>query len=151
MKTNWEELEASVWAKKFYRTTRTTWSIIPATNFIDPALFLDFHYTTDESEWPGYAQPEFDALIEKGRRAARSQERARQVYQQIGDQLNEDQPWIWLWSLAGHVRLQPPREHPVHDRAAGRNPKTIADVPLTPTVQALPTWFYRLEEWTVKA
>ena len=35
--------------------------------------------------------------------------------------------------------------------APATNPKSASDVPLTPTVQALPTWYYRPEEWTVKA
>lgn len=149
VKTTWEELEASVWAKKFYEDHTHEMVYIPATNFIDPALFLDFHYKSDGRNGPGYATADFDALIEKGRRAP-SQDARRAVYQSIGDQLNEDQPWIWLWSLAD-IYVFNRRVGIPFITAPSANPKTAADVPLTGNVQALPTWFFRPEEWTVKA
>ena len=37
VQTNWEELEASVWAKKFYQDHQHDMVYIPATNFVDPA------------------------------------------------------------------------------------------------------------------
>ncbi|MBV9324802.1 MAG: ABC transporter substrate-binding protein [Chloroflexi bacterium] len=149
VQTTWQEMEASVWAKQFYEDHTHDMVYIPATNFIDPALFLDFHYKTDGRNGPGYGTPEFDALIEKGRRAP-SQEARAAVYQQIGDQLNEDQPWIWLWSLADMYVFNR-RVNIPFITAPATNPTSASDVPLTPSVQALPTWYYRPEEWTVKA
>ena len=99
VKTNWEEMESSVWAKKFYEDHAHDMVYIPATNFIDPALFLDFHFKTDGRNGHGLRDARLRRAIEKGRRAP-TQDARRTVYQTIGDQFNEDQPWIWLWSLA---------------------------------------------------
>jgi peptide/nickel transport system substrate-binding protein len=150
VQTNWEELEASVWAKKFYQDHQHDMVFIPATNFVDPALFLDFHYTTKSQNGPGYANPDFDALIEKGRRAPTLDER-KVVYQQIGDQLNEDQPWIWMWSISDTYVFNRRVNVPFLTVPTGANPKTIAEVPTTTAAVALPTWFYRIENWTVKS
>ena len=60
MKTKWEELESSVWVDKFYNNHTHDMVCIPATNFADPHLFLDFHFTTTSRNGPGYATPAFD-------------------------------------------------------------------------------------------
>jgi peptide/nickel transport system substrate-binding protein len=148
VKTNWEELESSVWVDKFYNNHVHDMVFIPATNFADPHLFLDFHFTTTSRNGVGYATPAFDELIDKGRRAKTPAERA-EIYKTIGDQLNEDQPWIWLWSLADNYVFNRRVNIPFIPVPAS-NPKTIADVPFLP-VQALFTWFSHVEEWAVTA
>ncbi len=148
VKTRWEELESSVWVDKFYNNHVHDMVFIPATNFADPHLFLDFHFTTSSRNGVGYATPAFDELIDKGRRARTPVERA-DIYKTIGDQLNEDQPWIWLWSLADNYVFNRRVNIPFIPVPAS-NPKTIADVPFLP-VQALFTWFSHVEEWGVTA
>ena len=148
VKTNWEELESSVWVDKFYNNHVHDMVFIPATNFADPHLFLDFHFTTTSRNGVGYATPAFDELIDRGRRAKTPAERA-EIYKTIGDQLNEDQPWIWLWSLADNYVFNRRVNIPFIPVPAS-NPKTIADVPFLP-VQALFTWFSHVEEWAVTA
>ncbi len=146
VKTRWEELESSVWVDKFYNNHVHDMVFIPATNFADPHLFLDFHFTTNSRNGVGYATPAFDELIDKGRRARTPAERG-EIYKTIGDQLNEDQPWIWLWSLADNYVFNRRVNIPFIPVPAA-NPKTIADVPFLP-VQALFTWFSHVEEWGV--
>jgi peptide/nickel transport system substrate-binding protein len=146
VKTNWEELESSVWVDKFYNNHTHDMVFIPATNFADPHLFLDFHFTTTSKNGVGYATPEFDDLIDKGRRAATQTDRAV-IYKTIGDQLNEDQPWIWLWSLADNYVFNRRVNIPFIPIPAS-NPKSIAEVPFL-TIQALFTWFSHVEEWAV--
>jgi peptide/nickel transport system substrate-binding protein len=148
VKTRWEELESSVWVDKFYNNHVHDMVFIPATNFADPHLFLDFHFTTTSRNGVGYATPAFDELIDKGRRARTPPERA-EIYKSIGDQLNEDQPWIWLWSLADNYVFNRRVTIPFIPVPAS-NPKTIAEVPFL-TVQALFTWFSHVEEWAVSA
>ncbi|HEY3058899.1 MAG TPA: ABC transporter substrate-binding protein [Chloroflexota bacterium] len=146
IKTRWEELESSVWVGKFYNDHTHDMVFIPATNFADPHLFLDFHFTTTSRNGVGYATPAFDDLIDKGRRAKTPAERA-EIYKTIGDQLNEDQPWVWLWSVADNYIFNRRVNIPFIPVPAS-NPKTIADVPFLP-VQALFTWFSKVEEWAV--
>jgi peptide/nickel transport system substrate-binding protein len=146
VKTKWEELESSVWVDKFYNNHTHDMVFIPATNFADPHLFLDFHFTTTSRNGVGYATPEFDAQIDKGRRATTQSDRA-EIYKSIGDQLNEDQPWIWLWSLADNYVFNRRVNIPFIP-VPSANPKTISDVPFL-TVQALFTWFSHVEEWAV--
>jgi peptide/nickel transport system substrate-binding protein len=148
VKTKWEELESSVWVDKFYNNHVHDMVFIPATNFADPHLFLDFHFTTNSRNGVGYATPAFDELIDKGRRAPTPPQRA-EIYKTIGDQLNEDQPWIWLWSLADNYVFNRRVNIPFIPVPTS-NPKTIADVPFL-QVQALFTWFSHVEEWAVTA
>jgi len=147
VKTRWEELESSVWVGKFYNDHTHDMVWIPATNFADPHLFLDFHFTSTSRNGVGYATPAFDALIDQGRRGKTPPERA-EIYKTIGDQLNEDQPWIWLWSVADNYVFNRRVNIPFIPVPA-TNPKTIADVPFLP-VQALFTWYSHVEEWAVR-
>jgi peptide/nickel transport system substrate-binding protein len=147
VKTRWEELESSVWVGKFYNDHVHDMVYIPATNFADPHLFLDFHYTTNSRNGVGYATPAFDDLIDKGRRARTPAERA-EIYKTIGDNLNEDQPWVWLWALADTYIFNRRVNIPFIP-VPPSNPRAIADVPFIP-VQALFTWFFRPEEWSVR-
>ena len=73
------------------------------------------------------------------------------IYQQIGDQLNEDQPWIWMWSISDTYVFNRRVNIPFLTAPTGANPKTIAEVPTTTAAVALPTWYYRIENWTIKA
>lgn len=149
VKTKWEELESSVWAKKFYDDHQHDMVYIPASNFTDPAQFLDFHYKTNSRNGPGYATPEFDELIERGRRARTQAERA-EIYQTIGDRLNEDQPWAWLWSVPDIYAFNRKVQIPFIPAPAS-NPKSLAELEFSPIVGNPFPWFNRLEEWSIRA
>ena len=65
----------------------------------DPDLYDLFHSSkTKEGEYNfvGYASPEVDALLERGRRTFDREERQR-IYRQIHRHLSEDQPYTFLF------------------------------------------------------
>jgi peptide/nickel transport system substrate-binding protein len=147
IKSRWEELETSVWVGKFYNDHTHDAVFIGATNFGDPHQFLDFHFTTTSRNGPGYASAALDQLVDQGRRARTQQERAP-IYRTIGDMLNEDQPWIWLWSV-GDTYVFNRRVNIPFIPVPTSTPKTIADVPFLTVQTAGVTWFSRPEEWSV--
>jgi peptide/nickel transport system substrate-binding protein len=149
IKSKWEELETSVWVAKFYNDHTHDAVFIGATNFGDPHQFLDFHFTTTSRNGPGYASPALDQLVDQGRRSRSQQERAP-IYRTIGDLLNEDQPWIWLWSV-GDTYVFNRRVRIPFIPVPASTPKTIAEVPFLTIQTAGVTWFSRPEEWAVSA
>jgi len=149
VKSRWEELESSVWVAKFYNDHTHDAVFVGATNFGDPHQFLDFHFTTTSRNGPGYASPELDKLVDQGRRARSQIERAS-VYRTVGDMLNEDQPWIWLWSVADTYVFNRRVSIPFIPQPTAR-PKAVADVPFMAVQAAGVTWFSRPDEWSVGA
>ena len=82
--------------------------------------------------------------------AARTQAERAEIYKTIGDQFNDEVPWGSLWSLADTNIFNRRVNIPFLQPPAGANPKTAAEVRVS-TVRALFTWFYRIEEWGVRA
>jgi peptide/nickel transport system substrate-binding protein len=148
VKSKWEELESSVFVKSFYQDYSYDMVYVPGTTFVDPHLFLDFHFTTTSQNAPGYASPALDALVDQGRRASTTQARA-DIYKTIGDQFNDDVPWGSLWSIADTYVINRRVNIPFIPVPSGANPKTAPEIPLI-DVRALFSWFYRMEEWSVK-
>jgi peptide/nickel transport system substrate-binding protein len=149
VKSKWEELESSVFVKSFYQDHSYDMVYVPGTTFVDPHLFLDFHFTTTSQNAPGYASPALDDLVDKGRRASTMQARA-DIYKTIGDQFNDDVPWGSLWSVADTYVINRRVSIPFIPVPPGANPKSAPEIPLI-NVRALFSWFYRMEEWSVKA
>jgi peptide/nickel transport system substrate-binding protein len=146
VKSTWEALETSVWVAKFYNDHTHDAVFIGATNFNDPHQFLDFHFTTTSRNGPGYGSPALDQLVDQGRRARTPEERAP-IYRTIGDMLNEDQPWTWLWSVADTYVFNRRVKIPFIP-VPPSNPSSIGDVPFLPIQSAGVTWFSRPEEWS---
>jgi peptide/nickel transport system substrate-binding protein len=149
IKSKWEERESSVFVKAFYQEHTFDMVYVPGTTFADPALFLDFHFATASQNAMGYASPALDQMLDKGKRARTPAERA-EIYKTIGDQFNEEVPWGSLWSVADTNIFNRRVNIPFLQPPAGPNPKTAAEVPFS-TVRALFTWFYRVDEWGVRA
>jgi peptide/nickel transport system substrate-binding protein len=149
IKTKWEELESSVFVKSFYQDHSFDMCYVPGTTFVDPHLFLDFHFTTASQNAMGYASPALDDLVDKGRRAASQPERA-EIYKTIAMQFNDDVPWGSLWSIADTYVINRRVNIPFIPVPAGANPKTAPEIPVI-DVRALFSWFYRMEGWTVKS
>ena len=147
VKSTWEALETSVWVGKFYNDHTHDAVFIGATNFNDPHQFLDFHFTTTSRNGPGYASPTLDQLVDQGRRARTPEERAP-IYRTIGDMLNEDQPWIWLWSVADTYVFNR-RVNIPYIPVPSANPTSIGEVPFLAVQAAGVTWFSRPDEWSV--
>ena len=64
--------------------------------------------------------------------------------------LNEDQPWVWLWSVSDTYIFNRKVGIP-HIPVPASNPKTISEVPFLNIVGNPYPWYNRIEEWTVKA
>ena len=142
VKTKWEELESSVWVDKFYKNHTHDMVWIPATNFVDPHLFLDFHFTSTSRNGVGYATPAFDATDREGpaRDAPRSARRRSTRQSATSSTKTSRGSGCGAWptstssTAASNIPFIP---------VPATNPKTIAEVPFTASVQALPTWYYR--------
>ena len=91
IKLKFKEVALSVWVDTFYTTydwdsIRVTFGVFP-----DPDGFLSFHLKTGSRNAMGYANPELDAKIEKGRRETDLDKR-RAIYQEINDEMTTTLP-----------------------------------------------------------
>lgn len=91
IKINFQELEASVWVERFY--TNHDYELVYVTfgTFPDPDGFLYWHMHSTSQNALGYANPELDAKIEAGRRAA-TQEQRIPIYQEITEEVLQTVP-----------------------------------------------------------
>ena len=85
-KLTFKEVALQVWVDTFYETNE--WDMIRVTFgvFGDPDGFLNFHVKTGSKNAMGYANPELDAKIEKGRRTISLEER-KAIYQEINEEM----------------------------------------------------------------
>ncbi len=83
-------------------------------------IYTLFHSTQtgpNQNNFGGYSNPEVDKLLEDSRDAANS-EALRSIYGQIHRKLNEDLPYLFLWSLNRYAaissRIENVRLHPFY-------------------------------------
>jgi peptide/nickel transport system substrate-binding protein len=148
-KIGFREMEVPVWVEKFYQTydyemVRVTFGVFP-----DPDGFLSFHLKTGSQNALGYANPELDEKIERGRRSVNRAERAK-IYQEINEEMLRTLPlaplylqnaW-WIMRTTFHVP----------QLAALPRATSLNDVPVAKTLLTNADVFkYHLEQWEMRS
>lgn len=145
IKTKFEVVDDAAWSAKYYDKPDDNFTYVGNGSFDDPDGFLRFHMHSAGKNSNGYANPDLEKLIDQGA-AEVDQEKRKAIYTQIQDLLNEDVPVAPVYSaidfyiLNRRVYFPAITEGAEVEQIKGANP-----------LPAVREWYYRVNEWGVKA